>query len=392
MYGYRNSMRRPLHRIVLLLLAGMAAGAPALAGPRQDAKADQRRKTQEEREKRQGRDNARPPKEFADRDGAIDLLKGIDLKNAVKVGDWSMSEKGLRCEATGNRYFKIVIGDAPSGDYDFRIEFTRDEGDGRVAQVMSYQNKTLAWMMNAVRGDGGRFLDLRPGQRTNSFAGAALSSGQRYEAVVCLRKTGISAYLDGQPIMAAPMDAFSQSVGGALASEDGKLAIAAASPTLFHVVEVVPVKAKKAKFDENGKPNRQNNLQEQGTNALLPKGSSWRGTLNTTVGRTIGQEPVSMKVISRTSSQVVFRLLAPGHQVTDWSFAINGDQLRLTPNGISKVSIQNTRVINGAASGQASQNAIQVKWSWTFIRLNKNQQQISTQPEYGTLELQSEDF
>jgi hypothetical protein len=131
---------------------------------------------------------------------AINLLALIDPAKDAARGNWKKNDFGLisdNAEAA-----KLVIPYQPPEEYDYRITFTRQEGDHGVAQVLSKGGRCFALEMglfpnkacgfNLVAGLGGNHKN-----NPTTVPGIELTNGQKHTSIVQVRNTGVSAYLDG---------------------------------------------------------------------------------------------------------------------------------------------------------------------------------------------------
>jgi hypothetical protein len=190
---------------------------------------------------------------------AINLMPLIDPARDGSSGKWKKNDFGLVSDNTTPA--KLVIPYQPAEEYDFRIVFTRQEGDHSVCQVLSKGGRCFAWEMglfpnkacgfNTVGGRGGN-------TNITTVPGKDLTNGKRHTSIVQVRNTAVSAYLDGVLIKEHRTDyrdmgepypwRWPTSTCLGLGSWN--------SPTSFHTIEVLEVTGKGTLTQREGPPRR----------------------------------------------------------------------------------------------------------------------------------------
>lgn len=194
-----------------------------------------------------------PPVTVANQFRTIDLLALADPARDAVFGTWQRIDGALLSDASGAwdagaGAARLALPYRPPEEYDFRIAFTRRSGQHCVSQIFSARTQSFAWIMGGWNNTIFAFENLH-GRHGNEVANttrvqrtACLTTGQRHEALLQVRRDGATALFDGQVISRTPAnyrDLTSPPVYQ-LTGRPGTLGIASwESPTLFHVVEVV---------------------------------------------------------------------------------------------------------------------------------------------------------
>jgi serine/threonine-protein kinase len=185
----------------------------------------------------------------------IDLLRLVDPAQDAVYGTWIWSDGALLSDASGawtadRGAARLALPYRPQGEYDFRIQFTRRSGNHCVSQILVAKGQAYAWIMGGWGNTIFGFENFR-GMHSNEAAnttrviqGSCLTTGQRHEAVLRVRREGAIALFDGREISRTPReyhDLTSPPVYH-LRGHPGQLGIASwESPTAFHVIEVVEI-------------------------------------------------------------------------------------------------------------------------------------------------------
>jgi serine/threonine-protein kinase len=171
-----------------------------------------------------------------------DLMPLIDVSKDAVTGVWSKRGGDLRVEA-GLRA-RLEIPYAPSEQYDFRVVFTRIDGNDCTTQFVSLGNQPFLWQMGAAGNTAFAFervrfqpLETNPTARRVS---RCLELGRRYESTLVVRQNAVTAFLDGAPIAQWTSNLKDLSRDPAWALRDETLLGLGASETttLFHSIEV----------------------------------------------------------------------------------------------------------------------------------------------------------
>jgi S1-C subfamily serine protease len=177
--------------------------------------------------------------------GVVNLLGMVDLQRDAVKGAWKMDHGGLLSDAGDT--CRIEFPYQPPEEYDFRIVFTRTEGDNAVHQVCAANGRQFTWLMGAS-GDTVCRLDLVGGHEANDNpttkkADKWLTNGQEYTSLVKVRKTGVEAYLNGKLISAWKTDYSDMSLHSHwVLKHNNVLGVGSyQSPTLFRTIEVTEI-------------------------------------------------------------------------------------------------------------------------------------------------------
>lgn len=143
--------------------------------------------------------------------GTIDLLALVDVKRDAINGSWrregnEIVVKSWEITSPGGTP-RLQLPYQPPEEYDFEIEFTPEEGINSVQQVLSAQSRAFTWMMH-VKIEGGykagfNIIDgvsLKSRKEGTAMRESFLANGRRSVSTVQVRRTGVSALLDGVPV------------------------------------------------------------------------------------------------------------------------------------------------------------------------------------------------
>ena len=124
-----------------------------------------------------------------------DLLPLIDFQTNKILGRWVMQDSAL-IAVGGEAPNRLQIPYQPTGEYDFEIEFTIESGDGPVLQICPTSESSILWQVawDGYGFEGGSGL---PGGKRS-----LLKNNIHYRSIIKVRRTTISAYLDGVQIAA----------------------------------------------------------------------------------------------------------------------------------------------------------------------------------------------
>lgn len=132
---------------------------------------------------------------------ALDLMpQALDAKNAP-AGNWQLNQQHeLSTDAVRNA--RMQLNYAPPEEYDFRIDFMRREGVGEVSQIIAAGGRQFIWKMDIA---GVSIFDTigKMGRNNNPTAlqiPSLIPNGITHSSVVCVRKHGVRAYVDGKSI------------------------------------------------------------------------------------------------------------------------------------------------------------------------------------------------
>jgi hypothetical protein len=143
----------------------------------------------------------------------IDLMPLIEAKRDAVAGEWKMEEGRLLVSPSGEipskGFPRLELPYAPSGEYDFEVEFeVAGEGSG-VYQILSAQDRSFSWTAGVKlaagfkagfdRIEGKSVMDRQDGSamRPSDF----LKAGRRHLLKVEVRATSLRGFLDGEPLV-----------------------------------------------------------------------------------------------------------------------------------------------------------------------------------------------
>ena len=137
---------------------------------------------------------------------AINLLSLVDLAKDSVEGHWVLRQGALTSDNA--EHGRIELPYHPPEEYDFRLVFTRVEGDNCMNLIMSHSERqfmfTIAGWYNKYSG-----LELIDGVSTQDSplkSNTGLKNNQKYTAVVQVRKDRLTAFLDGKIISEVKTD------------------------------------------------------------------------------------------------------------------------------------------------------------------------------------------
>jgi hypothetical protein len=175
----------------------------------------------------------------------VDLLPMIDPSAHAVSGEWSLA--GLAIASNDGPRARIEIPYRPPDEYDFIIEFTRRQGEGGVAQVLRLPNgNACQWHIGAGQNTfcGLELVNGLPLDR-NGFARrteALLANGRRYTSVVHVRRTGVTAEINGARAVRFTGNPADLSLPPAWRMPDEGLGLGTdRSPTTFHAIRLIEI-------------------------------------------------------------------------------------------------------------------------------------------------------
>jgi putative intracellular protease/amidase len=175
-----------------------------------------------------------------------DLLKQVNPRGAT-AGQWQTQAGTLRTNAANGSRLALPI--RPTGEYDFRVSFTRHTGVHSIALIFVAGSGQATFEIDAwgqhlagIQSIGGETL------RTNStrVENQTLRNGQKYTAEVRVRKDRVEAYFNGTRLATYRGNGANLSMLDTWKIADTKsLGLGAwASSTTFHSIEIRPVSGK----------------------------------------------------------------------------------------------------------------------------------------------------
>jgi serine/threonine-protein kinase len=133
---------------------------------------------------------------------AVNLKALIDPKRDAVAGFWKIQNGAVVSDKAKPAVLQIPY--RPPEEYDFRIVFTRVEGNCEVVQILSRLGRAFDWMMGGWSNTvfGFEMIDNLDAEKnpTAVKSKSCLENNRQYTAFVQVRKTSIAAYLDGNLI------------------------------------------------------------------------------------------------------------------------------------------------------------------------------------------------
>ena len=172
----------------------------------------------------------------------IDLMPLIDVKRDAAKGAWTKRDDGVACNKIQNG--RLMIQYAPPEEYDYRIEFTRLDGNDGVIQTFSHSEHSIGLFMGSGGNVEYELINIKgPSAKNNPSkvkSKSVLETGKRHTSLIKVRKDSITTYLDGREILSYRTD-YSEFTGVKDADSRGVGIGAWSSPTVFHVIEIIEV-------------------------------------------------------------------------------------------------------------------------------------------------------
>ncbi|CAN5914340.1 hypothetical protein BH11VER1_BH11VER1_25920 [soil metagenome] len=175
--------------------------------------------------------------------GIINLLALGDADLDKIEGDWKMINGELK--GSGSDHSRIAFNAPVPEEYDFRIRFTRQEGNLVVMQHLPFQGREVLWVMGGAfnNAQGLFMINGRNLDDTNpTTMKKGLENGHRYESIVKVRRGRIQVELDGKSVVDYKTDGSDLTVvGGWKFPDPKKLGVGCSQPTVFHSIELIPL-------------------------------------------------------------------------------------------------------------------------------------------------------
>jgi Leucine-rich repeat (LRR) protein len=175
--------------------------------------------------------------------GAINLLEGIDPARDTVEGEWVMKNGELNCDH-GNGFARLAFNVPVPREYDFRIRFTRKNGNKAVSQhVVLPDGRDIMWLMGGFNNDvfAWEMINGKGGNANPSAIKMGVENGRRYDCLVKVRKDRLQVELDGRTISDQEIWTGKLGVFDRWTFPDPKkLGIGCQVPTVFHSAELIP--------------------------------------------------------------------------------------------------------------------------------------------------------
>jgi len=195
-----------------------------------------------------------PPDPAKPEPGMINLLALIDPEKDTVLGKWQKQNGQLSCSTKGVGRLEIPY--QPPEEYDFKITFTRVAGNDSIDQYMFKADRHFMWQVGGYSHYLGFEMINGQGVVTNPSGTQRypplVVNGRVHTSEVRVRNTGLSAYLDGQPVCQWNTDYSDMSCfRGFGPRQENLLAFGTIdSWVVFHTVEVREVTGRGCSFRE----------------------------------------------------------------------------------------------------------------------------------------------
>ncbi|HWA98695.1 MAG TPA: protein kinase, partial [Pirellulales bacterium] len=151
-------------------------------------------------------------------EASIDLLALVDVKRDAVAGSWTKSPAGLsvpsqlNSSTAGKGNPRLQLPYSPAEEYDLLLEFTPTAGQNDVGCLLAAQGREF-WLRIDRRPTGkdewhcgfgwidGERIEESP-ESVKTAKQPLLKNDQRYQLTIEVRRTGLQAVLDGQPLAA----------------------------------------------------------------------------------------------------------------------------------------------------------------------------------------------
>ena len=128
----------------------------------------------------------------------VNLLRLVNPDRDSVEGTWSLKEGVLTSSLGATARLQLPY--HPPAEYDFRIEFVREQGNNEVVMILAVNGKQFTWTMagggNAVSGFGHLGSDSYAENRTTIRASGTIENGKRYQVTVKVRRGGVQAFVN----------------------------------------------------------------------------------------------------------------------------------------------------------------------------------------------------
>lgn len=296
------------------------------------------------------------------------LLKKLSLPDASISGRWARTAEG-GARSTSPAPARLRLGRAPDGEYDIVAVFTRQENEGRLGVLLSYDGIDFGWFIDEGRNPAPSGFALVDDRDQWDLADRSIrnipADAKKRTVRFKVRRAGVTAWLGRKKIGEvtdyydlAPLDD-KVSVG------EGFLGILCERPSIvIHSITLTPFVESAT---DDSKPVAWREQSEQPTDDeaesssdILPIASTWNG-VRTTLNRH-GDIHCNMKVVQRDGSLVVMRISERG-LVMRWTFSLNGGNLILQRS----TQESGSGSISGVqASGAVSPGRLRINYQWVY--------------------------
>jgi hypothetical protein len=216
----------------------------------------------------------------ASQTGWINLLPLIDPQKDAVAGTWTIRNGELVSDRLSGSRIEVPF--EPPEEYDFRVIFSRMEGNFHVAQILSCFGTMFSFEIGAYANTTIGFTNVSgAGVDKNSSTiklASCLDNNRKYISVVQVRKDGLKAFLDGKLITQLNTDYSNMSLNRAWALRSKSILGVGSTISLyvFHNIELLEITGK-GKFTR-GEPKAQssNTQGNESTVGLDPIVGEWK--------------------------------------------------------------------------------------------------------------------
>jgi hypothetical protein len=186
---------------------------------------------------------AESPAAAAGWEKAVNLLTLVQPQRDAVAGAWALKDGALVSD--NSFYARLQLPYRPSAEYDFRVRFTRQDGNDAVALILARGERAFAWIAGGVADTvfGFETISGRPAIANASTIKnpIPLDNNRVHTSLVQVRNSGLKAFLDGRLIAEYPTNYGEVSIYGEWALPlPGTLGVGTfGSVTAFQSIEVL---------------------------------------------------------------------------------------------------------------------------------------------------------
>lgn len=131
----------------------------------------------------------------------VDLLAGFSVQDQAVSGTWHQSVEAITSDL--GDYSRVDFNYRPPKEYDYKVTFTKLEGDDALMMILCVNGRQFSWMMGGWTNTVCGFEEIcgkRANENPTTVKNLRLESGKTYTAIVKVRSNDVSAYMDNQLI------------------------------------------------------------------------------------------------------------------------------------------------------------------------------------------------
>jgi hypothetical protein len=164
----------------------------------------------------------------------IDLLRMVDPKRDAQAGNWKLENSVLT--SNNQNGARVQIPYFPPEEYDYRIVFSRNEGDSAVIQFASRQDREMIWCTGWPKSK----FALNEKEVDQS---SGLENGRKYTSLIRVRRGSVQFFLNDRLILEEKDQARLFDPGTWYGLQDKRLLGVGShfSPTSFYSIEIQEV-------------------------------------------------------------------------------------------------------------------------------------------------------